>query len=367
MWLRRSTPFFLALVLIGQGSPLARSPEQRKEFLSPVHFVDMKYKSMQGPITSQKVLLQEGTERELLWLTGFETSMVLPDGKTPASDEFLCHANLELDPGIHNKGLGLPTRNFARRVFTNSQGQMAVQFPAGFGLPMISDELLSIQAQVVNHNLEGDQLPVQVRHKLAVEYVRDRSLQTPMKALYQSTAIVMVSLEGHEAYVGTLEPGEHAEGASCLPGEVAGGGMGRKSFLKDSLGQKFSGHWVVKPGQAEWRTLVNDLLKLEFDTTIHFIAVHIHPFAEYVELRDLTDDKTLFRSKVRGLEGRIGLKHVDTLSSEEGIPVYKDHDYELVTVYNNTSDVDQDSMAVMFLYMHDREFQADEVRASLGG
>jgi len=40
----------------------------------------------------------------------------------------------------------------------------------------------------------------------------------------------------------------------------------------------------------------------------------------------------------------------------EGIPIYKDHQYELVSVYDDTSGVDQDSMAVMFRYLLDEKF-----------
>ena len=39
-----------------------------------------------------------------------------------------------------------------------------------------------------------------------------------------------------------------------------------------------------------------------------------------------------------------------------GIPVYADHQYELVSVYENTSAEEQDSMAVMYLYLDDRHF-----------
>jgi hypothetical protein len=359
------TTGFLLLALHLTSSAVATSGPIHKEFLSPVHFVDQKYRSMEGPMTSQTVVLAEGKERELLWLTGFETRMVGVDGKTGMSDEFLCHTNLELNPKTHHEILGLPMRNFSRRVFTNSQGQMMVRFPDGFGLPVASTEPLRIQAQVVNHNRTGPDLPIEVRHKLTLDYVRDRELQGSMKPLYQATAIGMVSLEGEKAYVGTRMPNVHQEGASCMPGEIAGSGMAHKNFMRDSLGQKFAGHWVVKPGRAEWRTLVTEPLALEFDTTIHFIAVHIHPFAEYVELRDLTDGRTLFRSKARGPEGRIGLEQVDYLSSAEGVPIFKAHDYELITVYNNTTGVDQDSMSVMFLYLLDKKFDATAVRASL--
>jgi hypothetical protein len=52
----------------------------------------------------------------------------------------------------------------------------------------------------------------------------------------------------------------------------------------------------------------------------------------------------------------VGLAHVDHLKNVEGVPIYKDHDYEVVSVYNNTSNEDQDSMAVMYLYLHDKGF-----------
>ena len=97
-------------------------------------------------------------------------------------------------------------------------------------------------------------------------------------------------------------------------------------------------------------------MDLPFDTTVHHIAVHLHPFAASLELRDLTADTTVFRSEVENSAEKIGLERVESFSSEEGIPVYADHEYELVSVYENTSAEDQDSMAIMFLYMLDREF-----------
>ena len=111
---------------------------------------------------------------------------------------------------------------------------------------------------------------------------------------------------------------------------------------------------------------MTELLALEFDTTIHFAAVHVHPFAEFVELNDLTEGKTILRANVKDAEDRIGLAHIDYISSPEGIPVYKDHDYELVAGYDNTSGEVQDSMAVMFLYLLDKRFRRDAVSFAPG-
>ncbi|MFP8878739.1 MAG: hypothetical protein VCE43_04375 [Myxococcota bacterium] len=39
------------------------------------------------------------------------------------------------------------------------------------------------------------------------------------------------------------------------------------------------------------------------------------------------------------------------VSSADGIPIYRDHEYELISIYNNSSGVDQDAMATMFSYV----------------
>lgn len=369
----RTTKVVLALLLAGFAHLPSVAGEkgsgeagiQSKEFLTAVHFIDAKYKSMQGPFTSQRVFLVDAPSRELLWMTGFETTMVDQSGTEPISQEFLCHSNLDLFPDVHQKALGLPARPFSKRVFTNSQGFQAIRFPHGFGVPIASDEPLLLSSQVVNHNVENARL--KVRQKITVQFARDSDLDQPMKPLYQAQAMVMVSLEGHEAYVGTQDPSAQLHGASCIVGEAAGGPLAaHKGLVEDSLGQKFTAHWVIGKGRSSFRTLVTEPLGLQFDTTIHYIAVHLHPFAESVELRDLTTDKSLFRSQASNLRGKVGLTHVEAFSSVEGIPVFKDHNYELITVYNNTTEEQQDSMAVMFLYLLDKEFRREAILASGG-
>jgi hypothetical protein len=113
----------------------------------------------------------------------------------------------------------------------------------------------------------------------------------------------------------------------------------------------------VEPGREENRTLVTQLMRVPYDTHIHYVAVHLHPFAESLELRDLTTGETVFKSRARNFEQGIGLRHVDYLSSAEGLPVYRDHEYELVSVYDNTTGEEQDSMAVMYIYLRDLELE----------
>jgi len=343
------------LALAVPSAPAASAAEAARstEVLSDVYTVDRKYRSMEGPMSTQTVQLAKSPLPELLWITGYRAVMVGEDGHSPMSQEFMCHSNLDLDMKRHRQLFGW--KKFpSNRLFTLSQGQFEIEFPAGFGIPVLSSEPLSLTTQVLNHNLEGRSF--QVRHKVAIDFVRDADLAQPLKPLYMSAANGLVLVEGESGHYGVEQPNEAEHGSGCLVGQPA---MGR--IQEDEFGRKFSGHWVVPPGRQENRTLVTEWLNLRFDTTVHYIAVHLHPFAESLELRDLTAGSTIFKSRARGPIGRIGLDHVDAMSSAEGVPLYKDHQYELVSVYDNTSDRDQDSMAVMYLYLLDREFQKPDL------
>jgi hypothetical protein len=329
--------------------PTAAAQARSLEVLSKVYTVDRKYRSMEGPMSTQTVQLAQAPLPELLWITGYRALMVGEDGRSPMSQEFMCHSNLDLDMKRHRQLFGW--KKFpSNRLFTLSQGQFEIRFPEGFGIPVLSSEPLSLTTQVLNHNFEDARF--QVRHKVAIDFVRDADLARPMKPLYMSAANGLVLVEGQSGHYGVEEPNEAEHGSGCLVGQPA---MGR--VQEDEFGRKFSGHWVVPPGRQENRTLVTEWLNLRFDTTVHYIAVHLHPFAESLELRDLTSGTTVFMSRARNPVGRIGLDHVDAFSSAEGVPLYEDHQYELVSVYNNESGRDQDSMAVMYLYLLDREFR----------
>ena len=114
---------------------------------------------------------------------------------------------------------------------------------------------------------------------------------------------------------------------------------------------------MVPPGRQVNHTRVTEYLKMPFHTTVHYIAVHLHPFAESLTLKNLTTGEVVYESRTEQPADRIGLLRVDHLASPEGIPIRQGHEYELVSVYNNTTEQPQDSMAVMYLYHWDPSFQ----------
>lgn len=355
---RRSQAALLgvASLLCAPFALAAEGPEVHSvSFLSQPYSVDRIYKSMMGPSGRSKIRLREGAP-ELLWITGYRAEIVGPDSGEPVSAEFMCHSNLGfanmqrhrklfrwLSPEERSVLVGRP------RLFTLSQGQMDIEFPPGFGVPVMSDEVFNLDTQVLNLNLQ--QAALRVQHKTTIEYVRDVDLKQPMKPLFQQAAQGLVLVSGQDGYFKIEQANVEKHGEGCMIGEAAAGGT-----IQDGMGREFSGHWKVPPGREVNHTLVTESLNLPFDTTIHHIAVHLHPFAESLELRDLTTGETVFKSEARGPLMQIGLEHVDYYSSESGLSVFSDHQYELVSVYDNTSDEAQDSMAVMFLYMHDHDF-----------
>ena len=339
----------------GQDAAASKEvPTLEKTVLSRTYEVDQKYRSMMGPYSREAVKLIEEEELasadEVVWITGYRAVMVDGDGESPQRQEFMCHSNLDIDPVAHRQAFDT-TATFSSRLFTLSQGQQTIDFPEGFGIPIRAAEALSLTTQVLNLNLENQQFSV--RHKVTIDFVRGSDLDTPLIPLFPTSAYGLQLLEGEDGYYGLARPNPEQHGPGCLVGESASG-----HSYDDGLGRSFTGHWVVPPGREENRTLVTKLMRVPYDTTIHYVAVHLHPFAESLSLVDLTTGDTLFASQAENFEDRIGLARVDSLASVEGIPVYADHDYELVSVYNNTSSEPQDSMAVMYLYLRDREVES---------
>ncbi len=362
-----------ATATASKSAPSARVHEY--EVLSQVYHVDDIYKSMRGPQSTEHVALRPGAPAELLWIVGFEAVMVDPTSHKQLSQEFMCHTNLDIDPVKHG-ALFAGNKRISGRLFTLSQGQYRIDLPAGFGLPILSSEVMDLNTQVLNLNVPD--IKRNVRHRIVMRYVRDRELTTPMKALYSAGAYGLKLLTGQDGHYGrhsqqqpaaanaaAAKAPDHAHqhsaaavneapehGPGCLPGENAG-----HNVFDDNEGREFTGHWVVKPGREVNHTRVTQLMDLPFDTTLHYVAVHLHPFGESLELRDLTTGKRVYKAYTRQAKQGLGLAHVDFYSSQEGIPLFKDHEYEIISVYNNTSGEDQDSMAVMNMYVLDKEFR----------
>jgi hypothetical protein len=74
-----------------------------------------------------------------------------------------------------------------------------------------------------------------------------------------------------------------------------------------------------------------------------------------MELRDLTTGATIFRLNSRDWPDRVGVAYVEEFKSIEGIPIQRDHRYELSAEYNNPLDVETDAMAILYLYFLEKD------------
>ena len=312
---------------------------------SPFLKVDSIYKSMMGPATGYKFTFIDDAEPELMWITGYSVSLN-DDNGDEVTAEYLCHNNLDYYPSEHFERFNIHdrTRYYKRRLVTLAPGQTKWKLPDGFGLPMMSNENVFVSAQVLNLNDPTAQLSI--RHHSQMEYVLNTETNQPIKPLFARTVYVRRLLEGYE------QPPMASDGISdCRPVQTATDAHNEY----DENHRLVTGHWMMAPGRDTIRYRITALLGLPFSTTVHSIAVHMHPFAESLSLRDATADSTLFISTTQNRDGSIGITHLGEYSDIEGMPLFRDHDYELVCITNNTSGVDQDMMAVMYMYLYDKE------------
>jgi VanZ family protein/cyclophilin family peptidyl-prolyl cis-trans isomerase len=362
IWMLFSTgmkrPMLLALLLVSVRLD-ASQPTEKYELLSPVYTIEKKYRSMEGPGHTQQIFLGDRTTPELVWLVGVKTEMVSEDGETPQLPELMCHVNVDLDQKAHRALFNIK-RFIGERVITLSQGVTEARLPEGFGFPLSSSEPLNVFTQVLNHNIEKPE-NMKVRHRVTFEYVRDRDLIEPMKPLLNVGASGMVFLDSG-ALAASAPAGDHSGGhgegtsGSCLMASRAPNAAGMNSDYIDPKGRKLTGHWVVPPGRQVNHTDVTWFMSLPFDASLHYAAVHLHPFAESLALRDVTADKTIFIARAINPEGKIGLDHVDAFVSRPGVQLYRDHKYELISVYHNPTQETHDSMASVFLGVGNGEF-----------
>ncbi len=365
---RKTVFVFAALVGFGVSSVVAQVPMPvgsvvedtgnriwTRVFESEPFVIDQIYRSMEGPKATAGVKITHGAADELFWLLSYETKIVDVSTGEVLSDEYMCHNNANFKNfEKHRKLIGAKPVRGARRLFTLSQGVMDVTFPKGFGIPFRADEPISVNTQVLNLNPIEDRL--HVRYRTTVRYAVDSQLVQEITPLYQFGMMGLKLTKGEKGYPGEENPNVEHHGESCSVGEVAE--SGKEYPLAD--GNTYIKHWVVEPGREENHTLVTPRLGLTEDTKVHYIAVHLHPFAESLELRDLTAKETVFISHATNRKDSIGLKEVESYSSTEGLTLFKDHEYSLISVYDNDSGERQDAMASMFLYMLDTKF--DNIR-----
>jgi len=348
-----------AVYSITRPDPEAKAKaEGLQTLVSDAYRLDKIYRSMEGPWSIQSgIHLATGAKSGVLWVTGLETEVVDAEVQQPISQEFFCHSNLTFaehgrTPLQYNQQLGGKT-HLDWRLFTLVPGRSSIELPSGFGVPIPADAALDYVTMSLNLN-ERDQV-VNVRMRTKVHTLAADQPGAPTKALFRR-ALYVLQPHGVSAKMGPAcmaQAGMHM-GAGCA--ELSKVNMSGE-VNANKRGDGLMNHWIVPPGHHIYTTEITPQLNLPFDTTIHYATMHVHPFARGMELRDLTTGTTIFRLNSQDWPDRVGVAYVEEFKSIEGIPIQRDHRYELSAEYDNPLDSETDAMAILYLYFLEKDLR----------
>ena len=314
---------------------------QHYKMISPDFYIDGIYKSMEGPKSSNYIQLSQ--DSTLLWITGFHVKALNSKNKKQISNDFICHTNIDFNDIKYFSNFHLEKRIGKQypRMTSLSHGLENFEFPKGYGVPMLGNDLLYVTTESLNHNIPNANYLI--KHEVQIDYTTKSAAYKP---LMSRTVYIMLPYDKSDPFKSPVDPGKDY----CIPVET------KNHSYDDGKGNKMSGHWVIPTGKHRYHSAINSQLQIETDSIrLHAAAVHVHPFATALTLWDKTDNKVIFKSNVINHQGKIGLSKIDAFSSESGVWMYQNHEYELVLDVNNTTTTNQDMMGSMFLFFYDEE------------
>ncbi len=172
-----------------------------------------------------------------------------------------------------------------------SQGVTSTHFPQGFGLPLEPRQRLALLAMTVDPNFHG--APYRVKPTITVSVSNE-----PLKEL---SLILLPALDTHH----------------------------------------------VPPGVTTYRSR---LFPRSRSLRLHYAMVHVHAYAQSVEIKDVTDGRQICFFKVE-TEANGEIRNVPAFSSVTGISMIKGHVYQTFVTYDNRTHHDIDVMADVFFYV----------------
>lgn len=308
--------------------------------------------SMQGDFHSLTALGPARGPRKLYWLKAIDLVVLDENEKVLPTAEFICHMNLDVDMNARNQAFPQAERCVNPRLITLTQGQTHLEFPAGFALPVASDETWIFTLQAANRTTDEHR---RIKHRCQLTFIEDSQLRRPIKPLAWIPTFVSVVVDRNTEAAAAKE---HELAPDCLgasagltaPNSVPG------TNYDDICGRRRSGHWVIPPGRNTYQSPSLELLSPK-QRTLRLVWSHVHPLLENVTLLQCKGKKTLFQVKSE-TDTRHGLeiKSIETLSSPEGITLPPNERMELQCTYNNTTGEALDSMVAVGMFYDDDLF-----------
>lgn len=317
--------------------------------------IDTIYRSMQGPYQIKQLSPSKKSD-ELIWIIGYKAEIFDAYSDTILPDKYMCHNNLNYS---NSTDWQLKTTGSNSRIFTLSEGQTTFMFPASFGIPMKANQALNMVSQVLNH--VEKQIDIATKHRTTLYYIKDNERTNEMKPMYQQSVFVTKQTSGPAGDFGLpkLCVSHHLDSGTISgkkPNHNCEIDFSSQKYnpYEDAHGRKYTGHWKLTNSLDTLSTDVSAMLDLKKKTTAHAIGVHLHPFAEALELWDATNNILLYKADVEQHKNMLGFENISYYKSLEGILLSPENNYKLLSVYHCTDTVEQHTaMAVMYMYLLD--------------
>ena len=263
---------------VEEADKVAANGDLIKEITLKNFLIDDIYPSMYGPWNRHYVKLFPSNEEPYVWITGYRAE-VLDSNTGTASQEFMCHTNLDL-AGVP----GNPYR-YVKSQLSISQGQQAIMLPPGFGLriPNGPDNMIDVNGMVLNNNYPN--MHKYLDFRASIHYVGESTARSRRLVALRQASVFNTCRTNPG-------PGQTAWMAGSTDTECE-----RASKTSEYAGD-ITGHWIVYPGRHVYKSDVTSQLGLDDDTLIHYMWVHVHPFAESIELIDETTKTTVWRANI---------------------------------------------------------------------
>ena len=226
-----------------------------------------------------------------VWVVGYSAEIINSEGKA-LSNDLHCHTMLTspiTEKWQEHQLNGRPFKGLYTDGFTRR-----IVLPKGFGLFIDGGESLELQPMFNNR---GDS-EISAAMAVTAHFVHDKDLTEPLTPLFSTVAVVA------DPHLYMVAPGEDVR-------------------------------------EREFR--------IPYAGVIHAMGVHIHPYGREIKLINKSRGETVWSSVgTVGADGQ--LIEMPFYSNTEGYPFSPEDRFAIRAKYFNTTDVEQDAMAGLFIF-----------------
>jgi hypothetical protein len=301
--------------------------------LGPVKIEQKRISPMEGPSLQQEISLEKDPTTSTVWIKSLKVEVL--DDQTPVEpEEFICHAVLKIkDHDLQDNKSTSSMQRLGREVF----------LAPGYGIRV--DNLkssTSLFVQTMNINAAP---AFNARYRMTVKYIKDEDAK---KIRLKNVRGVYVAVQERDTIA------RHS-GMAAQPAAQT---------IKDDLNHcsaegvegADSTAFMVPSGQHTYVKVLERDHPIYKGGSIIAYGKHIHPYAQSMVLIDQTTNTVIlpnatfkpanvrYKSKLNGL-----------FYAEKGVPIDPNHTYAIKSVYNNTSNAPVDGMALLHIYIADKD------------